>query len=297
MADTARFRYCLVSEKDKKNFSIRTTEPLEDGTVELTVKKDNNPINKQRFGGLEKNDNLYIMKFLSSLSSGADYTIKFTKIVDFGDHQELKISSTSTMDDILSACRKKVLEAVKKNRLELGNMPHSLKNDREIVTEAVINNGLAFKFASPELRNNFDIVRKAMNSKPQAVIQTLSTDMKKIVFMYSVTKGKSQWVELLLEEEDVDPNMKDITGKTALIMAAEKAAENKQKSMVVDLLLSHQRVNPNIRDLYGKTGLYYAQEYAKRINDYAMENILETQIELQEGIQVLKQKLKKKKKN
>lgn len=87
MTDTAKFRYCLVSENDNKNFSIKTTSQLiEDKAIILTVNKDDNPIMGQRRLGFQDPRNLNIMKSLSSLSSGEEYKIEFTKIVDSQDH-------------------------------------------------------------------------------------------------------------------------------------------------------------------------------------------------------------------
>lgn len=104
---TPNFRYCLVSDKDNKNFSIRTTQLENDGTKELTVKKDNNPIKIQRwFRGLENTGNLHIMKTIF-LTSGYVYKIKFTKIPDSEQvpehYQTLGILATATMEEIKSA--------------------------------------------------------------------------------------------------------------------------------------------------------------------------------------------------
>ena len=62
-------------------------------------------------------------------------------------------------------------------------------------------------------------------------------------------------VALLLNQENIDINARDIGNRTALHEAALNG-----HTAVVDLLLNHKGININITDEDDKTPLYYAQQ-------------------------------------
>ena len=64
--------------------------------------------------------------------------------------------------------REVVMDAVKENGFALEFADRSLQNDREVVMAAVTENGLAFEFASDTLRNDNDAVMAAITIDPNA---------------------------------------------------------------------------------------------------------------------------------
>ena len=73
----------------------------------------------------------------------------------------LALGALEHASDALKDDREIVLEAVKQNWLALEYASAALKDDREIVLEAVKQDGSALRFASAVLKNDREIVLKA----------------------------------------------------------------------------------------------------------------------------------------
>lgn len=65
--------------------------------------------------------------------------------------------------------------------------------------------------------------------------------------------GNAEVVRLLLEQNDIELNLRDCDGQTALVLAAYR-----EHAEVVKLLLGQNRVEPNLKDKYCRTALLCA---------------------------------------
>ncbi|EGO00483.1 hypothetical protein SERLA73DRAFT_181093, partial [Serpula lacrymans var. lacrymans S7.3] len=68
--------------------------------------------------------------------------------------------------------------------------------------------------------------------------------------------GNTGITRLLLVRQDMDPNSKDLTGRTSLSLAAEEG-----HSEVVQLLLARHGINIDSKDAYGQTPLWLAARH------------------------------------
>jgi len=75
-------------------------------------------------------------------------------------------------------CKEVVLEAVKNNGIALQYALPVLQKDEEIVLAAVTKNGLALKFADPDLKKKFEIVDAAIKSNTHAITLANYDDFK-----------------------------------------------------------------------------------------------------------------------
>jgi hypothetical protein len=80
------------------------------------------------------------------------------------------------------------LKLVKKNGLLLQYACNALKDNEQVVEEAVTQNGLALQYASSRLRDNEDIVRSATVENPksfQYASERLMSDAHEIEYLFS----------------------------------------------------------------------------------------------------------------
>ena len=71
---------------------------------------------------------------------------------------------------------------------------------------------------------------------------------------YACYEESLEVVELLLERDDINPNLQNNSGKTAL----SEAADSNGIIRCVKLLLERDDINVNIPDMDGRTALHYA---------------------------------------
>lgn len=108
-----------------------------------------------------KNNREFILDILDINYKIFDYLIE-----EFKSDQEI----------LLIKERKIILEKVSLNGNELQNLTEDLKNDFEVVKNAVKENGLVLEYASDILKNNYEIVKEAYNQNKLS-LQFASSDI------------------------------------------------------------------------------------------------------------------------
>ena len=80
-----------------------------------------------------------------------------------------KISMLALLSPELRNDKEVVLEAVKRYGSDLENASDTLKNDKEVVLEAVKQNGFAFKYATAELRSDDEFITELLKDYPDII--------------------------------------------------------------------------------------------------------------------------------
>jgi ankyrin repeat protein len=110
--------------------------------------------------------------------------------------------------------------------------------------------------------NRTETLRELLQSSKINVNQDHHFPCKKPIHV-AVKKGNITALKILLEYKDLDVNLQDYKGRTALIIAAQK-----NDIQAVRLLLSHPKIDLYIRDNENKTAYNYADfKIAKLLSD------------------------------
>jgi ankyrin repeat protein len=92
-------------------------------------------------------------------------------------------------------------------------------------------------------------------------------------FCWAVNSGCSKVVKLLIDRDDMDPNLPDICGKTPLFYCISPFSSGLRRSSdmdIMDLLLRKEGIDVNARDISGSTALAFACAlWPDRAFDYA----------------------------
>ena len=104
---------------------------------------------------------------MCSLDLGATY-IRYnqTEVSKYGDRCHDKKPEEGRL---YRADREVVLQAVRQNGKALQYASEELKNDREVVLQAITQNGKALQYASPELQDDEEVVLQAVAQNGEAL--------------------------------------------------------------------------------------------------------------------------------
>jgi ankyrin repeat protein len=101
------------------------------------------------------------------------------------------------------------------------------------------------------LKKNYDMIKDIM-SHPKFNPNDSNGKSGRTYLMEAISQGKIETIRLLLQHPNIDLNVQDNKGRTALIYSLDKSLE------ITKLLLTHPSIDPNIKDNANKTALIYS---------------------------------------
>ena len=114
--------------------------------------------------------------------------------------------------------------------------------------------------------NHVEIVKVLLATKLVNVNQAYPKYISRTVLMLAALHGKEELISCLLQQDDVDVNLKDRTGYSALCLAV-----TTKNLAIVDLLLHQKGIDVNSSNRNGATALIIAAEYG---NDVMVRSLL-----------------------